>query len=72
MRVDKSVLEALARIGFSEKPLVDYLNAKLDDMKYKVVFQADEVQTRILQGRAQELSELCELIKNAPELLRKA
>ena len=72
MKVSPQVLESLARIGYSEKPLVDHLNLKLDELKSKLLFQTDIVQMRILQGRAQEISELCELIKTAPELVRKA
>lgn len=66
------VLESMARIGFAEKPLMDWLDERLADLMEKMLYQPDEAQLRVLQGRAQELTELRKQIKNAPELLRKA
>lgn len=71
-KVDPAVLESMARIGFSEKTLIDWLDARLKDYQDRIMFQTDKVQLRILQGRAQELAELRVLIKTAPDLLRKA
>ena len=72
LKPDRQVLESLARIGFSEKPFVDWLDASLEDAQSRLVSQVDEVQMRILQGRAQGMMELKKLIKEAPELCRKA
>lgn len=72
IKPNPQVIGALARIGYSEKVLVDWMDESLAELKEKVMFQTDEVQLRILQGRAQELSEIRELIKKAPELARKA
>ena len=71
-KVAPVILEALARVGYSEKQLMDWLDERLVEYKDRIMFQTDEVQMRILQGRAQELAELRGLIKTAPELLRKA
>jgi len=71
-KVSKEVMESMARIGFNEKPFVDWLDAELSDLKDQVMFQTDDVQMRISQGRAQKLAEIRSLIKTAPEMLRKA
>lgn len=59
--------ESMARIGMSEKPYTDYLSAELSDVTDMMVSQVDETQLRILQGRAQQLRTLIELIRKAPE-----
>lgn len=66
------VLESLARIGHSDKVLMDWVEARLNEYQEKLMHQTDDVQLRILQGRAQELAEIRNLIKTAPELCRKA
>lgn len=66
-KTTQAVLESMARIGFSEKPFMDYLEAELSELKDMVVSQPDETQLRILQGRAQQARALIELIKKAPE-----
>ena len=71
-KVDKNVLESMARIGFAEKPFVDWVDAKIADTLENMIHQTDEVQLRILQGRAQAYGELKKLIKEAPDVLRKA
>lgn len=71
-KVAPQVLESLARIGYAEKPLMDWLEERLKDYQDRIMHQTDEVQLRILQGRAQELAEIRVLIKTAPELCRKA
>lgn len=71
-KIAPQVLESLARISFAEKPLVDWLDERLNECKERLMYQTDEVQMRVLQGRAQELAELRVLIRTAPELLRKA
>lgn len=71
-KIAPQVLESLARIGFAEKPLMAWLEERLNEHKEKLMYQMDEAQMRVFQGRAQELDELRSLIKAAPELLRKA
>lgn len=71
-KIDHQVLESLARIGYVEKRLMDWLDERLNEHKERLMQQTDDVQMRILQGRAQELAELRVLIKTAPEVLRKA
>lgn len=71
-RVPKHVLESFSRIGFNEKPFMDWLDTEIEEAKDQIMFQTDEAQLRISQGRAQKLSELRTLIKTAPEMLRKA
>lgn len=72
VRPDKTVIEAAARIGMAEKPFVDFIGALADDAKSGLVSQVDEIQLRILQGRAQAYAELIKLVKEAPTMLRKA
>jgi len=71
-KISSHVLESLARIGFSEKPFMEWLDTELEAVKEQIMFQTDEVQLRISQGRAQKLSEIRALIRTAPEMLRKA
>lgn len=71
-QIPAQVLESMARIGYAEKPFVDYLDAQIEELKEGIMFQNDDVQLRILQGRAQELSKLRKSIKEAPNTLRKA
>lgn len=71
-KIAPQVLESLARIGFAEKPLVDWLDERLNEHKERLMYQTDEAQMRVFQGRAQELAELRVLIRTASELLRKA
>lgn len=72
IKPDKAVYESMARIGFSEKPFVDFMVAVVAEAKDLLMYQNDETQLRILQGRAQAYSELLARIKEAPETLRKA
>lgn len=71
-KIAPQVLESMARIGYAEKHLMDWLEERLNEYKEKLMYQTDEAQMRVFQGRAQELTELRSLIKSAPELLRKA
>lgn len=71
-KIASHTLEALARIRFSEKQLVDWVRERRDEYREKLELQTDDVQLRILQGRAQELTSILDLIEQAPELLRKA
>lgn len=70
--VPENILESLARIGYSEKPLMEWFDERLAGYDKSNRQQTDDVQLRISQGRAQELAELRDLIKKAPELCRKA
>jgi len=70
--VPDNVLEALARIGFTEKPLMNWLTERLAGYDKSNRLQTDDVQLRISQGRAQELAEILELVKKAPDICRKA
>lgn len=71
-KIAHQVLESMARIGYAEKHLMDWLDERLNEHKEKLMYQTDDVQLRVFQGRTQELAELRNLIKNAPELLGKA
>lgn len=71
-QISANTLESMARIGYSEKPFMDYLDVQLTELQESIMFQTDDVQVRILQGRAQELYRLRKLIKEAPDMARKA
>lgn len=71
-RPDRTAFESMARIGYSEKAFVDYIASVLAETKDNLVCQQDSTQMRILQGRAQAYSDLLDLIKKAPEIVRKA
>lgn len=71
-KVDNKVLESMARMRFAEKAFCDWLDERLAGYQTSIMFQTDEVQMRIMQGRAQELAEIRHLIKEAPDLVRKA
>lgn len=70
--IPQQVLESFARIGYSEKPLMAWLEERLREYDRRNRFQPDDVQLRISQGRAQELSDILDMARTAPELLRKA
>lgn len=71
-QISAQALESMARIGYSEKPFTDYLDVQISELQESIMFQTDDVQLRILQGRAQELHRLRKLIKEAPDMARKA
>lgn len=71
-QISAQVLESMARIGYAEKPFMDYLSTQISELQESIMYQNDDVQLRILQGRAQELSKLRKLIKEAPDMARKA
>ena len=70
---DRALYEALLKINnlndFSA--FRDYLNATLEEHKARLVFMADDRQVHNLQGRAQALKELKDLIEGAPAALDK-
>jgi hypothetical protein len=72
VKVDQRTLETMARIGFQEPSFVLYLEESVAELKDSMVSQPDETQLRLLQGRAQGLMGVLDLIKTAPEKLRKA
>lgn len=73
-KTDRALLEALLRINnlndFSA--FREYLVEQLEEHKTRLVFMADDRQVHNLQGRAQALSELIDLIEGAPAALDKA
>lgn len=73
-KTDRALLEALLRINnlndFSA--FREYLAGQLEEHKTRLVFMADDRQVHNLQGRAQALSELIDLIEGAPAALDKA
>lgn len=71
-QISSQALDSLARIGYAEKPFMDYLDVQISELQEGIMFQTDDVQLRILQGRAQELHRLRKLIKEAPGMARKA
>lgn len=71
-QISAQVLDSMARIGYAEKPFMDYLSTQISELQESIMYQNDDVQLRILQGRAQELSKLRKLIKEAPDMARKA
>jgi ATP-dependent protease HslVU (ClpYQ) peptidase subunit len=72
MKLDKTVLEALARLKSAEPKLIEWLNSRLESHTVQLVNQKDEVGVRWAQGRVQETAEIIQLINNAAEILRKA
>ena len=68
----KQAIESMARISFQERALIEYLEAEFSDVQMKMLHMTEEVQLRILQGRAQQTYELLKLIKEASEIVRKA
>lgn len=71
-KIAQKVLESMARMRFAEKDFCDWLDEKLAGYQTSIMFQTDEVQLRILQGRAQELAEIRNTMKEASDLARKA
>lgn len=73
-KTNRALLEALLKINnlndFSA--FRDYLAESLEEHKTRLVFMADDRQVHNLQGRAQALSELIDLIEGAPAALDKA
>jgi len=72
VKPDRQALEVMARLGYDAKAFVEFLKARLVEYDENLRNQPDEVQLRILQGRAQEVSGILDLINKAPELIRKA
>lgn len=48
-------------------PVLAYFKERLEECKVALVIQTDEKQVRILQGRAQELNEIIQLIESVRE-----
>lgn len=73
-KTDRALLEALLKINnlndFSA--FREHLAETLEEHKTRLVFMADDRQVHNLQGRAQALKELIDLIEGAPAALDKA
>lgn len=72
--LERPLLEALLKINNLNdfKPFREYLAGQLEMHKTRLVFMADDRQVHNLQGRAQALKELMDLIEGAPAALDKA
>lgn len=73
-KTDRALLEALLKINNLNEfaAFREYLSEVLEEHKTRLVFMADDRQVHNLQGRAQALSELRDLIESAPAALDKA
>jgi len=71
MRIDKRVLQAASRMRSPEMaPLVDWLRKERSDvLEMLTTFKPDGLQ--VLQGRAQQLADLLDLIERADKELVK-
>lgn len=72
MKIDRSVLESMARIATNEKQFMDWLADDLASETSRLILTADGDQLRVLQGRAQKIHDLQKLLKESPEASRKA
>lgn len=72
--LERPLLEALLKINNLNdfKAFREYLTEQLETHKTRLVFMADDRQVHNLQGRAQALKELMDLIEGAPAALDKA
>lgn len=72
--LERPLLEALLKINNLNdfKAFREYLTEQLETHKTRLVFMADDRQVHNLQGRAQALKELIDLIEGAPAALDKA
>lgn len=70
----RPLLEALLKINNLDdfKAFREYLVEQLEVHKTRLVYMADDRQVHNLQGRAQALKELMDLIESAPAVLDKA
>ena len=64
------VLERLAQIK-GDKILTDWLTAGLEAYRDDAVMQRDDITLRVVQGKAQGLKELLEMIQQSPDILEK-
>lgn len=73
-KTDRVLLEALLKINNLDDfaAFREYLAEQLNEHKTRLVFMADDRQVHNLQGRAQALDELIDLIESAPTVLDKA
>jgi hypothetical protein len=69
--VERKTIEALARVSYDAEVML-FLQSRLADCKATLVSTNDDVQMRITQGRARELTDIVEQIKKSSETLRKA
>lgn len=71
-KVDKEHLEMLARVNAQEPRLAEFIQARLHSHVGQTIAQTDVVSLRWAQGRAQEATDLLQLLGNAAEALRTA
>lgn len=71
-KVDRKYLEVLARVKAQEPALVEFLQARLHSHVGQTIAQNDDVSLRWAQGRAQEVTDLLQLLDQAAEALRTA
>lgn len=73
-KTDRALLESLLKINNLNEFLAfrEHLAVTLDEYKTRLVHMADDRQVHNLQGRAQALKELIDLIGSAPAALDKA
>lgn len=71
MKVDRALAECLLKIkNLTEfQPLREYLVADLQGIKDSLVTQADDKALRNMQGRAQALTNLIDMIDDAERLV---
>lgn len=74
MKVDRALAECLLKIkNLTEfKPFREQLEADLQGIKDALVTQADEKALRNMQGRAQALTSLLEMIDDAEKLVEQS
>lgn len=70
---ERALYEALLKINNLNEfsAFRDYLKETLEEHKARLVFMADDRQVHNLQGRAQALKELTDLLESAPGWLDK-
>lgn len=71
-KVDRTQLEVLARIKAQEPRFVEFLQSRLHSHVGQTIAQQDDVSLRWAQGRAQEATDLLQLLENAADALRTA
>lgn len=74
MKVDRALAECLLKIkNLNEfKPFREMLESETNQLKDQLVTQADDKALRNLQGRAQALTSLIELVDDAEKLVDQA
>lgn len=73
MRTSDAVLESLARISGDRDGMVvfEWMQSEFENLKERIVFEEDDVQTRYLKGRARALSDILKDWAGAREVLKR-